>query len=128
MWKDEALLLYWLRLGKAPRPEYRSISELNTSERVSGFVWEVDSGGISPAFLTHPPDHAIGFVWQYGRRRRPRGGNWLRLGKAPRPKYRSISELNTSERISGFVWEVDSRAISPAFLTHPPDHAIGFVW
>ena len=114
----------------SPRAEYRSISELNTSERASGFVWEVDSGAISPAFLTHPPimplasfrNTAVGLV------RGDAGGNWLRLGKAPRAEYRSISELNTSERASGFVWEVDSGSISPAFLTHPPDHAIGFVW
>ena len=54
----------WLRLGKAPRPEYRSISELNTSDRISGFVWEVDSGGDLARFLDPSPRscHWVRFV------------------------------------------------------------------
>jgi hypothetical protein len=53
----------WLRSGKAPRPEHRLISELNTPELVLASFGEADSGAISPAFLTHSPDHANGFVW-----------------------------------------------------------------
>ena len=94
----------WLRLGNSLLA--RSIDTFRNSTHHNGSMGsfgETVSWEIAPDCSTHPPEIAVGFVWENGPPTElasfgecPAGPNWLRLGKRP------------ADRI-GFVWGTASR-------------------